>query len=76
MCVEGAQCERHISRKEKGSSRGERMDCAMRRATYGQTAGHTHHTNILTALNVDAGPDRAENHCTVPALIQGHRPAR
>lgn len=74
--MEGAQSERHISRKEKGSSGGEGMDCAVKGAAYSQMASHTHHTNVLTALNVDAGPHRAEDHCTVPALIQGHRPAR
>jgi len=74
--VEGAQSERHISRKEKGSSGGEGVDCAVIGAAYNQMANHTHHTNVLTALNVDAGPYWAEDHCTVPALIYGHRPAK
>lgn len=45
------------------------MDCATQGGSDSDPAGHTHHTQVLAAVDVDAGLDRTKNHCAVAAFV-------
>jgi len=67
--VERPQRDVHISGEEQGAGGRQGVDGATRGDSDGDPAGHTHHPQVLAAVDVDAGLNRTQNHRAVSAFV-------